>query len=69
MKIFVKVNKDRTDLFCDDDEFDISVVKAEIENYYGFKTDYVFDPKENSITFYNKSQIEKLKKLMQEVGT
>jgi len=69
MKVYVEVSKDRTDLFCDEENFDIKFIQKEIESYYGFPTDYHFEPSENAIYFYNKSQIEKLKKLIQEVGT
>jgi len=67
MKIYVEVSKDRKDLFDDSDEFDIGILKREIEAYYGFETNYRFDPIENSITFFNKTKVEKVKRMLEEV--
>ena len=67
MKILVEVDKNRVDLFDESDEYDISLLKREIEYYYGFKTNYIFRPEKNEIVFYNVEKVEKLKKEFDEI--
>ena len=67
MEILVEVDKNRVDLFDESDEYDISLLKREIEYYYGFKTNYVFRPERNEIVFYNVEKVEKLKKEFDEI--
>jgi len=67
MKIYVEVSRNRIDLFDESDEYDLDLLRREIEAYYGFEADYRFDPIENSITFFNKTKVEKVKRMLEEV--